>query len=173
MLVPTPTSPSPLALKWKAPPFGFFKINVDGATSSDDTKSCIGVIVWDCQCLSIAASSEVLQSSYSAEITEAFALLHGVLLALELKISHAIFESDALSIIKALNRGVADGEIGLILQDIRNCSASFSWCTYQHLKRDGNKVAHELAKVARLLGFSQIWKGVNPSYVEHLILDDI
>ena len=172
-MFPPPLPHSPLVLKWKAPPSGFFKINVDGATSNDGTNACIGVIVRDCQGLSIVASSEVLQSSYSAEIIEAFALLHGVLLALELKISHAIFKSDAFSIIQALNRGDADGEIGLILQDIRSYSASFSWCTFQHLKRDSNRVAHELAKAARLSGFSQIWKGVNPSCVEHLILDDI
>ena len=101
MLVPTPHCPipPPPALKWKAPPSGFFKINVNGATSNDGINACIGVIVRDCQGLPIVASSEVLQSSYLAEITEAFALLHGVLLALDLKISHAIFESDALSII--------------------------------------------------------------------------
>ncbi|KAK9983991.1 hypothetical protein SO802_033516 [Lithocarpus litseifolius] len=161
----------PPALKWKAPPSGFFKINVDGATSNDGTNACIGVIVRDSQGLPIAVSSEILQSSYSAEIIEAFALLHGVRLALDLKLSHAIFESDALSIIQALNCGDADGEIGLILQDIKSCSASFSWCTFQHLKRDGNRVAQELAKAARLSGFTQIWKGVNPSCVEHLILD--
>ena len=167
------TPPPPLALNWKACPSGFFKINVDGATSNDGTNACIRVIVRDCQGLSIVASSEVLQSSYSAEITEAFTLLHGVLLALELKISHAIFEPDALSIIQALNYGDTDGEIGLILQDSRSYSAYFNWCTFQHLKRDGNKVAHELAKAARLSGLSQFWKGVNPSCVEHLILDDI
>ncbi|KAL0013296.1 hypothetical protein SO802_000365 [Lithocarpus litseifolius] len=116
----------PPALKWKAPPSGFFKINVDGATSNDGTNACIGVIVRDSQGLPIVAFSETLQSSYSAEITKAFAPLHGVRLALDLKLSHAIFESDALSIIQALNRGDTDGEIGLILQDIKSYSASFS-----------------------------------------------
>ena len=168
-----PLTHSPPVLNWKTPPSGFFKINVDGATSNDGTNTCIGLIFRDCQGFSIVASSEVLQSSYSVEITEAFALLHGVLLALELKISHNIFESDALSIVQVLNCGDTDGEIGLILQDIRSYSASFSWCTFQHLKRDGNRVAHELAKAARLSGLSQFWKGVNPSCVEHLILDDI
>ncbi|XP_075640610.1 uncharacterized protein LOC142612379 [Castanea sativa] len=168
---PLPHPPS--ALKWKVLPSSFFKINVDGATSNNGTNDCIGVIIQDSQGFSIAASSEVLQSSYLAETTEALALLHGVVLALEMKISHAIFESDALSIIQALNYEDDGGEIGFILQDIRNCSVSFSWCTYQHLKRDGNQVAHELAKAARLSGFSLIWKGVNPSCVEHLILDDI
>ena len=168
-----PLTHSPPVLNWKTPPSSFFKINVDGATSNDGTHTCIGLIFRDCQGFSIAASSEVLQSSYSAKITKAFALLHGVLLALELKIFHAIFESDVVSIVQVLNCGDTDGEIGLILQDIRSYYASFSWCTFQHLKRDGNRVAHELAKATRNIGVSQVWKGVIPSFAEHLIFKDL
>nr|POF27295.1 hypothetical protein CFP56_25554 [Quercus suber] len=162
-LAPTLRCPAPHLPPIGEPlaPSGFFKINVDGAASDDGTNSSIGVIIRDNQGNPIAASSKTLPSPYTAEITEAIALLHGVLLALEMKISHAIFESDAFSIVQALNQGEVGGEIGLILQDIRIFSASFSWCSFQHLKRDGNRVAHELAKAARL---SQIWKGVNPSY---------
>ena len=138
---------------------------VPSATSDDGTNSSIGVIIRDNQSNPIATASKILPSPYTAKITEAIALLHGVLLASEMKISHAIFESDALSIVQALNQGVVGGEIGLILQDIRIFSASFKWCSFQHLKRDGNRVAHELAKAARLSSTSQIWKGVNPNYV--------
>ena len=138
---------------------------VPSATSDDGTNFSIGVIIRDNQSNPIATASKILPSPYTAKITEAIALHHGVLLASEMKISHAIFESDALSIVQALNQGVVGGEIGLILQDIRIFSASFKWCSFQHLKRDGNRVAHELAKAARLSSTSQIWKGVNPNYV--------
>ena len=46
------------------------------------------------------------------EVTKALALQDGVLLALELGVSHVIVESDALSIIQAINEGVLGGEIG-------------------------------------------------------------
>ena len=164
---------SPPAPNWRAPPSCFFKINADGAASDDGTNSSIGVIIRDIQGDPIAASSKTLPSPYTAEITESIALLHGVLLASEMKISHAIFESDALSIVQALNQGMVGGEIGLILQDIRIFSASFSWCSFQLPKRDGNRVAHELAKAARFSGTSQIWKGINPNCVEHLLREDI
>ncbi|KAL0008148.1 hypothetical protein SO802_009650 [Lithocarpus litseifolius] len=164
--------PSPIP-KWRAPPSGFYKINVDGASTHDGTNSSIGVIICDNQGIPITASSKVLLSPYTAEISEALALLHGVLLAAEMKMSHAIFESDALSIVQALNQGDVGGEIGHILQDIRTISTSFSWCSFQHLKRDGNRVAHELAKAAKLSGISQTWKGVYPNCVKHLLLEDI
>ena len=168
-----PLPRSPHAPNWQAPSLGFFKINIDGAASNDGTNSTIGVIIRDNQGNPIAASNKILPSPYTAKITKAVAFLHKVLLASKMKIFHAIFEFDALSIVQALNQGVVGGEIRLILHDIRIFSTSFSWCSFQHLKRDGNRVAHELAKAARLSGTSQIWKGVNPSCVEHLRQEDI
>ena len=91
---------------------------------------------------------------FSVEITEAIALQEGVVLALEMRISYVIFESGALSIIQAINEGDLGGELGLIIQSIRDISSSFSWCSFQHLKRDGNKVTHELAKATRNTGVS-------------------
>ncbi|XP_075645849.1 auxin-binding protein T92-like [Castanea sativa] len=90
-----------------------------------------------------------------------------------MEVSHAICESDALSIIQAINDGVLGGEFGHIIQNIREVSSSFSWCSFQHLKREGNRVAHNLAKVARNTGVSQIWKRTIPGPVEHLILEDL
>ena len=91
---------------------------------------------------------------FSVEITEAIALQEGVVLALEMRISYVIFESGALSIIQAINEGNLGGELGLIIQSIRDISSSFSWCSFQHLKRDGNRVAHELTKATRNTGVS-------------------
>nr|POF19158.1 hypothetical protein CFP56_68205 [Quercus suber] len=101
-------SPAPSLMAWQAPPSGFFKINTDGA-ASDGSPSCTGVAIPDCSGCLIAALSNLLPSSYSAEITEALALQDGVLLALELGISHVIVESDALSIIQAINEDVFGG----------------------------------------------------------------
>lgn len=100
------------------------------------------------------------------------ALQEGVLSALEMGLSKVIFESDALSIIQAINEGNVGGEFGHIIQIIEDLVSSFSWCTFQQLKRDGNRVAHDLAKEARMSGISQVWKGVIPSFVEHIICEE-
>ena len=162
---------SPFPIAWHAPPLGFFKINTDG-TASDGSPSCISMAIPDCRGSFIAASSKVLPAPFSTEIIEALALQDGVLLALELGISHAIVKSDALSIIQVINEGVLGGDLGHIMQNIKNISSSFSWCSFQHLKRSGNRAAHELARAARISGVSQVWKGVCPSFVEHVIIED-
>ena len=71
--------------------------------------------IWNCRGCLIVASSKVLPSTFSAKVTEALALQDGVLLALELGISHVIVEFDALSIIQAINEGVLGGELGHIV----------------------------------------------------------
>ncbi|KAK9991601.1 hypothetical protein SO802_026586 [Lithocarpus litseifolius] len=164
-------SPAPSPSAWQVPPLGVLKINTDSATL-DGNSSCIGVAVRDYQGSLLAASSKILAAPFFAEITEALALQEGVLLALDLGISHAIFESDALSIIQAITDGVLGGDLGHIVQNIKDLSSSFSWCSFQHLKRSGNRAAHELARATKVSGVSQVWNGVCLSFVEHIVLED-
>ncbi|XP_023878292.2 uncharacterized protein LOC111990734 [Quercus suber] len=163
---------SPSLSKWKSPPTGFYKINTDTTAFDDGGNSCIGVVIRDNKGNVLAASSKVLSVPFSAEASEALALQEGVLLATEMDVSHATFESDALSIIQAINDGFHAGELGHIIQNIREISAAFIWCSFHHLRREGNRVAHELARVARNSGASQVWKRSFPTFVEHLITED-
>ena len=70
-------------------------------------------------------------------------------------LSKVIFEFDALSIIQAVNEGNVGGDFKHIIQNIRDLSSSFTWCLFQHLKWNGNKVAHDLAKEATQPNYSQ------------------
>nr|POF02794.1 3,9-dihydroxypterocarpan 6a-monooxygenase [Quercus suber] len=158
-----PMPSPPLACNhWTAPPLGFFKINVDGATDPGGGNSCIGVVIRDSSGSPFGALSLVLPSCFPAETTEAIALHHGVHFAVEMQVSQAMFEFDALSIILALNSGATGSDIGHILEDIREASSIFSHCSFHHLKRDGNRAAHSLAKEAKFSGQSHIWKGISP-----------
>ena len=169
---PLPFHPS-ASLLWAVPPPGFHKINVDGVTNEGGGCSCIGVIIRDSSRVAIGAFGKVLPASLNAEVTEAFTLLHGVLFALEMQISRAIFELDALSIILALSSFEVGGELGHILEDIKSGSSSFSHCTFHHLKRDGNRAAHSLAREAKTSGQSKVWKGTPPSCVLQILRDDL
>ena len=73
----------------------------------------------------LAASSKVLSASFSAEVSEALAMQEGVLLTAEMDVSHAIFKSDALSIIQAINDGFHGGELGHIIRNIREVYVVF------------------------------------------------
>ena len=163
----------PAPAHWTAPPAGFFKINVDGATDVGGGNSCIGVVIRDSSGFPIGALSRVLPSCLPAEITEAYALLHGVLFASEMQVHQALFESDALSIILDLTSEVSGSVFGHILEDIRAASSSFSFCSFHHLKRDGNRAAHSLAQEAKSSGQSKIWKGIPPPCIQDILSDDL
>ena len=168
-----PSASPPAPAHWTAPPVGFFKINVDGAIDVGGGNSCIGVVIRDSSGFPIGALSRVLPSCLPAEITEAYALLHGVLFASEMQVHQALFESDALSIILDLTSEVSGSVFGHILEDIRAASSSFSFCSFHHLKRDGNRAAHSLAQEAKSSGQSKIWKGIPPPCIQDILSDDL
>ena len=124
-------SPTLAPSTWEAPPLGFFKVNVDGAALDDGRPSSIGVVIRDSRGFLIAASNKILPAPFPAKIIEAMALQEGVLLASNMGISHVIVESNALSIIQAISDCDLDGEQGHIIQNIKDISSSFSWCSFQ------------------------------------------
>ena len=155
------------------PPVDFFKINVDGATDVGGGNFCIGAVIRDSSGFPIGALSLALPSCFPAEITEAYALLHGVLFASEMQVHQALFESDALSIIHDLTFEVPGSDFGHILEDIRVASSSFSFYSFHHLKRDGNRAAHSLALEAKSSGQSKIWKGIPPPCIQDILSEDL
>ena len=100
-------------------------------------------------------------------------MLQGVLFAAEIGLTKDIFESDALALIHAVNSNENGGVHGHILQDIRSSALVFNWSTFQHLKMDGNKATHELARDAKLTSHSHTWKGVSPPFIQQILIDDM
>ena len=167
-----PPHPS-ASVHWSPLLLGFHKINVDGATNNNGNHSSIGVIIRDHTEATISAFNELLPSAFPAPTIEAFALLQGVLFVMEMGSTRVIFEYDDLALIQAVNSNENGGDLGHILQDIRSQALVFSWSTFQHLKRDGNRAAHELARDAKLTGHSHTWKGVSPPFIQQILIEDM
>nr|POF09674.1 hypothetical protein CFP56_10852 [Quercus suber] len=119
------------------------------------------------------AFNKLLPSVFLAPTTKALALLQGVLFATEMGSTRVIFESDDLALIQAVNSNENKGDLGHILQDIRSQALDFNWSTFQHLKKDGNRAAHELARDAMLMGHSHTWKGVSPPFIHQILIEDM
>ena len=99
-------------------------------------------------------------------------LLQGVLLAQELHLPRVILESDALAAIQAINDKSTGSSSGHLIQEILQIRSSFESCTFQHICRDFNQVARELAQHARRTENSHLWKGVTP-FISLLIQSDV
>ena len=70
-------------------------------------------------------------------------------LAKDLGVTRVILEGDSLVVIKALREEKQLLSLtGLLLEDVRMLSQSFQKLLYSHTKKDGNSVAHNLARYA-------------------------
>ena len=155
---------------WVAPPLGFLKVNVDGASSIDGSgTSSIGVIIRDDLGRIVAALCKALPVHYPAELTELFALEYGVLLAQDLNISNVIFESDAASVISSVNQDCSGGAMGHLVHYIMSAKSVFSCYPFHHVKRTYNRAAHELAQFAKCNNVSNVWMGVTPPCLSYLV----
>ena len=69
-----------------------------------------------------------------------------------------ILEGDSLVLIKAL-KSVEDSlsPTSLLVDDVKWVASSFERLMYSHVKRNGNRVAHTLAKNALCIPDSQVW----------------
>ena len=168
-----PTPPGHPSSRWETPPQGVFKINVDGVTSDQGNNSSIGAIIRDCNGHVVVALSKYLQGRFAADQVEALAVEQGILLAQELQLSSVIVESDALTVIQAINDNITGNDLGHILQGVLLVCKSFESYIFKHLSRDFNDVAHELAQLARRTESSCMWNGVTPSEVSRLVQKDL
>ena len=155
--------------KWNVQPPGVFKINVDGATSEGERNSSVGVVIRDSSGAVMAACCKYFQGKFSVLEVESLAIECGILLARDLKLSNVIVESDALSVIQRINSKETEGSLGHLIQSILGLLFSFRSRKFKHLKRDYERVAHELTQFARRAEVSQVWKGISPPVLQHLV----
>ena len=86
--------------------------------------------------------------------------------ARDLDVIDAVLEGDSLMVMSALkmkNFGLAP--FGSLLKDSLAFSSSFTKLSYSHTKREGNIVAHHLAKLALNFTSCVIWMDDVPPYV--------
>ena len=69
--------------------------------------------------------------------------------AFELGFRNAILEGDSLGLIQALKSEERSlSQMGLLIEDVKMFANNFVSFLYSHMKRNGNRVAHSLAKNA-------------------------
>ena len=163
-----PTQPSRprIRTRWKPPLVDIFKINFDGAVFAEENCSGVGVIVRNRKGLVIATMSEKIPQILQPTEIEAMAATRALEFAREVGISEAILEGDSLLVIKALaTKDIGLASFGILIQDAYRFTSAFSLLSYSHTKREGNQVAHDLAKLAVTIPNCVIWMEDVPSNV--------
>ena len=136
--------------RWRLPFMELVKINFDGAVFANENKSRIGVVIRNDEGLVLASCAKKIPVAYSGCEIETMAAVAAFSFASDIGIKRAILEGDSLAVIKALREDASSlSSIGLLLDDVKSLTNSFDELSYFHTKREGNQVAHDLAKYAK------------------------
>ena len=161
--LPNPIRPEPKP-KWTAPPRNKYKINYDAAISNAENKAVIGVVVRDCNGEVMASLIQQLEQAYQPVEVEAIAACRAVEFGSEVGVDCAIVEGDSEVIVKALrNNDNGLTPFAPLINDVSLFSRLFSELAYSHIRRDGNKVAHSLARLALMTPGWTVWMEGVPS----------
>ncbi|KAK9989613.1 hypothetical protein SO802_029852 [Lithocarpus litseifolius] len=144
--------------RWLAPPNESFKINFDGAVFKDKDRAGIGVIIRDSRGLVMGSMSQVVPLPQTIVELEALAALKALEFAADLGLFNVILEGDSEILINALmDNSLSLASFGLLIQDIKAYAEFFQCISFSHVRREGNIVAHNLARHAcHVTGFS-VW----------------
>ena len=106
----------------------------------------------------LGSMSKQIPQAYSPLEIEAMAVAAAVQFAVDLGLQHAILETDLLVLVKALHDDIEFlSAVGLVLNEIRSLVNLFYELHYSHVKREGNIVAHKLARHAICVSDVVVW----------------
>ncbi|XP_075649857.1 uncharacterized protein LOC142620362 [Castanea sativa] len=134
----------------------------------------VGVIVRDELGRVEAAMCRNLNTPLGAIKTESMAIEAGLLFAKDIGIQDIMVESDSLILVKALNGTfVPPSAVSIVVQGILDHSLSFYRVEFSHVKRQGNRPTHVLAKHALSIVDFIAWIEEVPCFLEQTLIHDV
>nr|POE67196.1 putative ribonuclease h protein [Quercus suber] len=160
--------------RWLPPPKDWVKVNFDGAIFQKEKLAGLGCIIRNDEGLVMAAFTQCIPLPTSVEMVEVLAARSAIGFARELCLSQVILEGDSDTIIRALFGGGFDSSsFGHIIRDIKLLSSVFQNLSFCHTRRQGNSVAHRLARLACKFSHFQIWMEDLPPDIVSVYLSEL
>ena len=171
--LPTRNAEHPIEVKWKPPEPGRYKINYDGAMFTETNEAGIGVIIRNHKGEAMASMCHRIPYPHLVEAMEAKAARSAAQLAIDLGIKEVDIEGDSKTIVNALLATTPCCTLyGHLINDTKNAAHSCLSVQFLHVKREGNSLAHSLAKRARFSQPLEVWmESVPPDVVSILCTD--
>jgi len=170
------SSPSPISspAHWSKPPQGYFKMNWDAAVDRDQKWMGVGIVSRDSNGKVIASKCSYHRYISDPLVAEALGAKLCVEFGIFLGIKSVVIEGDAVGVVNALNRSVVDeGIITNLITETRLKLGNYDRWSIKHVRRDGNKIAHSLAKLAISHFQNQVWLGSYPSVLTDLVSSEM
>ncbi|XP_021742729.1 uncharacterized protein LOC110708810 [Chenopodium quinoa] len=109
-----------------------------------------------------------------ADVAEALAMRHALAITLDSGFNRVCLETDCLKLHNHLVKGRAPPtEFGLVVNDILHLTLRCQVCSFSFVKRAGNRVAHELAKLSFSFDDLRVWMEEVPLGISNFVMDDM
>ncbi|XP_035545068.1 uncharacterized protein LOC118348173 [Juglans regia] len=159
--------------KWNPPSAGSLKLNVDAATFPGWDKAGVGAVLRDEKGRILMAFSRAEILLKGSESLELLAIFRGMQQCVTMGVSHLVVESDSLLSIDALNDdSMTNSLLGVIYYEIKKLASCFVLCLFSHVYREGNRVAHKLARNACKVDSMEVWWNSIPDCISQTVWFD-
>ncbi|XP_057747986.1 uncharacterized protein LOC130967184 [Arachis stenosperma] len=156
---------------WRPPPPGWIKCNVNAAFREVYSGGATSVVFRDHAGSLLTASNHRIAAS-SPLAAEAFAVREALIMAKNFQLDRIIFESDSLILIQALKSKASIAEIQVILDDILELVRSITNCGFTWVPREGNGLAHEVARLTADGSLQQNWLRCKPQIIINILAEE-
>jgi ribonuclease HI len=172
---PPPTELIPAVnIKWQPSRDFVFKVNYDGAVFQETNEAGIGVIVRNQAGKVMATLVQKVRYPQSVECIEAWAAKRAVQFISEIGLSEAEFEGDSKTVVAALNVShPSAAPYGHLIADAQSLARALTSFCFSHVKRQGNALAHALARMAKTIDDIEVWMEDVPPPTKRLYLSEI
>ncbi|XP_059446805.1 uncharacterized protein LOC132178381 [Corylus avellana] len=152
---------------------GWAKANCDAAITRQHERMGLGVVVRDSWGNILAAKCVTQAGCLAPAAAKAMAFLLAIRLCHELCLPQVHFEGDAKAVIDAVNSKEKDScWMGHIIEDIKLELQVFQRWQLTFIRREGNNVAHLLAKYAMEHTHGFCWKDIPPDCIREAVLSE-
>ena len=161
-------------VRWRPPNTDEMKINYDGAIFSEEGRAGLGVVIRNSEGAVIASLSQQIPLPATVTQVEALAARRATEFAVELGITSAVLEGDSDIVHKELiSTDLSLALHGHIIHDVKQLASYFTCIRFVHVRRQGNNVAHALARRAITAPNLNIWMDNVPPDILHVVQADL
>ena len=161
------------SVRWIPPIPPHCKVNFDAAFFSSDGTAGLGVVIQDFSGKVLHALAQRIVKPISVAAAEALACRRAMDFAKEHGRMDCIFEGDAEVIVRAIrSSNFSHLEYGNVIRDVLFLKNGFSFCDFSYVKRQGNVVAHCLARSSKSGCELQVWQSCVPDDIAPIVTRD-
>ena len=159
---------------WSPPPSTRYKIYVDGAVFKTRKSTGFGVLIQDEYGQGVAALSKKINALLGALEVEAKAVEEGLHFMRDVGIYDFIMEGDSLAMYNALcGQSSPPSSMASVTLGILGFYGVFGWVDFSHIRRQGNRPAHLLAKHALSIVDYIAWMEETPCFLVKALNHDV